>query len=144
MSEFGPRMVCTACGAITFGDLVSRLDALQQHKRRSAGIPCESCALERITAKKGDAVMRFVLCVLLVALPPSFAFAANGTMSLSQAQAAAKKGDAKAAAAIATTIDRQTCLNGCANRGYNKGQCSKACRPGICHPGAEQPYCVAK
>jgi hypothetical protein len=29
MSEFGPRMVCTACGAITFGDLVGRLDALQ-------------------------------------------------------------------------------------------------------------------
>ena len=144
MSEFGPRMVCTACGAITFGDLVGRLDALQPHKRHSAGIPWESCALERITEKKGNAVMRFVLCVLLVALPPSFAFAANGTMSLSQAQAAAKKGDAKAAAAIATTIDRQTCLNGCANRGYNKGQCSNACRPGICHPGAEQPYCVAK
>jgi hypothetical protein len=27
-------------GAITFGYLVGRLDALQQHKRRSAGIPC--------------------------------------------------------------------------------------------------------
>lgn len=107
-------------------------------------VPCESCALERITEKKGDAVMRFVLCVLLVALPPSFAFAANGTMSLSQAQAAAKKGDAEAAAAIATTIDRQTCLNGCANRGFNKGQCRNACRPGNCHPEAEQPYCVAK
>ena len=88
--------------------------------------------------------MRFVLCVLLVALSPSFAFAANGTMSLSQAQAAAKKGDAKAAAAIATTIDRQTCLNGCANRGFNKGTCSNACRRGNCHPEAEQPYCVAK
>jgi hypothetical protein len=88
--------------------------------------------------------MRFVLCVLLVALSPSFAFAAKATMSLSRAQTAAKKGDAKAAAAIATKIDRQTCLNGCANRGYNKGQCSNACRPGICHPGAEQPYCVAK
>ena len=88
--------------------------------------------------------MRFVLCVLLVALPTSFAFAAKGTMSLSQAQAAAKKGDARAAAAIATTTDRQTCLNGCANRGYNKGQCTNACRPGFCHPEGEQPYCVAK
>ena len=88
--------------------------------------------------------MRFVLCVLLVALSPSFAFAAKATMSLSQAQAAAKKGDAKAAAAIATTVDRQTCLNGCADRGYNKGQSSNACRPGNCHPGSEQPYCVVK
>jgi hypothetical protein len=88
--------------------------------------------------------MRFVLCVLLVALAPSFAFAAKATMSLSRAQAAAQKGDAEAASAIATTIDRQTCLNGCANRGYKTGQCSNACRPGICHPGAEQPYCVAK
>ncbi|HET7381064.1 MAG TPA: hypothetical protein VFJ59_00555 [Pseudolabrys sp.] len=51
--------------------------------------------------------MRFVLCILLVALPPSFAFAAKGTMSLSQAQAAAEKGDAEAAAAVATTTDRQ-------------------------------------
>jgi len=121
-----------------------RLDALQSHKRHNAGIPCESCALERIPEKKGNAVMRFVLCVLLVTLSPSFAFAAKGTMSLSQAHAAAEKGDAKAAAAIATTIDRQTCLNGCANRGYKKGQCSDACRPGICDPGGEQPYCVAK
>ena len=88
--------------------------------------------------------MRFVLCVLLVALPPSFAFAAKGTMSLSQAQAAAKKGDAKAAAAIATTTDRQTCLNGCANRGYNKRQCTNACRPGLGYSEGEQPFCVAK
>lgn len=73
--------------------------------------------------------MRFVLCILLVALP-SFAFAAKGTMSLSQAQAAAQKGDADAAAAIATTTDHQTCLDGCAKRGHNKGQCTNACRPG--------------
>ena len=65
-------------------------------------------------------------------------------MSLSQAQAAAEKGDAEAAAAVATTTDRQTCLNECANRGHDKGQCANACRPGICHPGAERPYCVAK
>jgi hypothetical protein len=36
---------------------------------------------ERITAKKGDAARRFVLCILLVALPPSFAFAAKEPMS---------------------------------------------------------------
>ena len=104
----------------------------------------ELCVGKRIAAKKGNAVMRFVLCILLVALSPSFAFAAKGTMSLSQAQAAAEKGDAEAAAAVATTTDRQTCLNECANRGHDKGQCTNACRPGICHPGAEHPYCVAK
>jgi hypothetical protein len=94
--------------------------------------------------EEGDAVMRFVLCILLVALPPSFAFAAKGTMSLSEAQTAAAKGDADAAAAISMTTDRPACLNGCANRGYNKEQCTNACRPGLCHPGAEQPYCIAK
>jgi hypothetical protein len=88
--------------------------------------------------------MRFVLCILLVALPPSFAFAAKGTMSLSEAQTAAAKGDADAAAAITMTTDRQTCLKECANRGHNKEQCTNACRPGLCHPGAEQPYCIAK
>lgn len=88
--------------------------------------------------------MRFVLCILLVALPPSFAFAAKGTMSLSEAQAAAAKGDAEAAAAITMTTDRQACLNGCAKRGHNREQCTNACRPGLCHPGAEQPYCIAK
>ena len=31
---------CARDGAITFGYLVGRPDALQQHKRRSAGIPC--------------------------------------------------------------------------------------------------------
>lgn len=88
--------------------------------------------------------MRFILCILLVALSPSCAFAAKGTMSLSQAQAAAEKGDAEAAAAVATKTDRQTCLNECAKRGHDKRQCADACRPGICHPGAEQPYCVTK
>ena len=99
---------------------------------------------EEITAKKGDAVMRFVLCFLLVALAPTIAFAAKGTMSLSEAQVAAAKGDADTAAAITMTTDRQTCLNECANRGHNKEQCTNACRPGLCHPGAEQPYCIAK
>jgi len=88
--------------------------------------------------------MRFVLFILLVVLSPSFAFAAKGTMSLSEAQAAAAKGDSDAAAAITMTTDRQTCLTGCANRGHNKDQCTYACRPGLCHPGAEQPYCIAK
>lgn len=96
------------------------------------------------TTIEGRCRHALLLFILLVALPPSFAFAAKGTMSLSQAQAAAQKGDADAAAAIATTVDRQTCLDGCAKRGHNKGQCANACRPGICHPGAEQPYCVAK
>jgi hypothetical protein len=86
--------------------------------------------------------MRFVLCILLVAWPPSFAFAAKGTMRLSEAQEAAAKGDD--AAAVAMTTDRQTCLNGCANQGHNKEQCTNTCRPGLCHPGAEQPYCIAK
>ena len=88
--------------------------------------------------------MRFVLCLLLLALPPGSVFAAKGTMTLSQAQAAANKGDAEAAAAIATTTDRQTCFNECTNRGHDKAQCTNACRPGICHPGGEPPYCVAK
>jgi hypothetical protein len=99
---------------------------------------------QRITAKKGDVVMHFVLCILLVALSPSFAFAAKGTMTLSEAQLAAAKGDADAAAAITMTTDRQICLNECARRGHNKDQCANACRPGLCHPGAEQPYCIAK
>ena len=79
--------------------------------------------------------MRFVLCVLLVVMPTHFAFAAKGTMTLSEAQAAA---------AIMMTTDRQVCLNECARRGHNKEQCANACRPGLCHPGAEQPYCIAK
>lgn len=88
--------------------------------------------------------MRFVLCILLATLLPGSAYAAKETMSLQQAQAAAAKGDAEAAAAVRTTTDRQTCLSGCANRGYDEGRCTNACRPGICHPGAEQPYCVAR
>ena len=89
--------------------------------------------------------MRFVLCLLLVTLLPGSAFAqtaAKRTMTLPQAQAAAEKGDAGVAAAVATTVDRQTCLNGCANRGYDQGRCTNACRPGFCHPDAETPYCV--
>lgn len=89
--------------------------------------------------------MRFVLCIVIAALLPASALAAQGgSMSLSRAQAAAAKGDQKAAAAIQTTTDHDTCMNGCASRGHSKSQCVTACRPGLCHPGAEQPYCVSK
>lgn len=91
--------------------------------------------------------MRFVLCILLVIVLPGSAFAQTGakrTMTLSQAQAAADKGDAGAAAALTTTTDQDTCSNACANRGYDKGRCTTACRPGLCHPDGETPYCVAK
>jgi hypothetical protein len=106
---------------------------------RSSRHPTRELCVE---TKKGDAVMRLVPCILLLALSPSFAFAAKGTMSLSQAQAAAARGDAEAAAAIATNTDRETCFNECSKRGHDKRQCTNACRPGLCHPGAEQPYCV--
>jgi hypothetical protein len=88
--------------------------------------------------------MRFVLCLVIAALLPASAFAANeGTMSIARAHAAAAKGDQKAAAAVATTTDQATCLSGCASRGHGKGQCATACRPGLCHPNGETPYCVA-
>jgi hypothetical protein len=88
--------------------------------------------------------MRFVLCVLLVVMPTHLAFAAKGTMTLAEAQAAAAKGDSDAAAAILMTTDRQLCLSECGRRGHKQDQCTNACRPGLCHPGAEQPYCIAK
>jgi hypothetical protein len=90
--------------------------------------------------------MRFVLCIVIAALLSASASAAKAaeSMSLSRAQAAAAKGDQKAAAAIATTTDHESCMTGCANRGHSKIQCVTACRPGLCHPGAEQPYCVSK
>jgi hypothetical protein len=90
--------------------------------------------------------MRFALCVLIAVLVPgsASAAAAKRTMSLSQAQAAAQKGDSKAAAAVATTTDQRTCQNECANRGYKATECTSACRPGICHPDADTPYCVGR
>jgi hypothetical protein len=89
--------------------------------------------------------MRFVLCIVVAALLPGSALAANGaSMSLSSAQAAAAKGDQKAAAALSTTTDHDTCMSGCASRGHSKSQCVTACRPGLCHPSGEQPYCVSK
>ena len=89
-------------------------------------------------------MMRFVLCILLATLLPGSAFAAKQTMSLSQAEAAAAKGDADAEAALQTTTDQRTCLNECGKRGNDKAHCASACRPGLCHPGAETPYCVAR
>jgi len=89
-------------------------------------------------------VMRFVFCVLLAVTLPGSALAAKRTLSLTQAQAAADKGDANAAAALTTTTDRDTCLAECGNRGYQKGHCANACRPGFCHPEDETPYCISK
>jgi len=91
--------------------------------------------------------MRFVLCIVIAALVPVSALAAKGgggAMSLARAQAAAANGDQKAAAAVATTTNRDTCLSGCSSRGISKNECAGACRPGLCHPAAEQPYCVSK
>jgi hypothetical protein len=92
--------------------------------------------------------MRFVLGILLAALLPASlpgsASAAERSMTTAQAHAAAAKGDQKAAAAVGMTTDRQTCLGGCANRGYDKSRCASACRPGVCHPDGDTPYCVGE
>ena len=88
--------------------------------------------------------MRFVLWIVIAALLPASALAAKGPMSLSSAQAAAERGDQQAAAALSTMTNREACLSGCANRGHSKDQCVSACRPGLCHTGGEQPYCVSK
>ena len=90
--------------------------------------------------------MRFVLCVVIAVLLPASALAAKsgGAMSLSSAQAAAARGDQQAAAALSTTTTREGCISGCSSRGHSKSQCDNACRPGLCHPDAEQPYCVSK
>jgi hypothetical protein len=85
--------------------------------------------------------MRFALCIVIATLLPSSALAAkgDGAMTLSRTQAAASRGDQLAAAALSTTTDRESCMSGCASRGHSKGECVSACRPGICHPGGEQP-----
>lgn len=90
--------------------------------------------------------MRFVLCLVIAALLPTSALAAKGgeTMSMSRAQAAAARGDAQAAAAVRTTTTKIACMSECDKRGHSKGECTRACRPGVCHPGAEQPYCVSE
>ena len=87
---------------------------------------------------------RFALCLVVAVMLPGSAIAAKRTLSLAQAQAAADKGDADAAAALATTTDHDTCLRECGNRGNDKAHCATACRPGLCHPDAETPYCISK
>ena len=86
--------------------------------------------------------MRLVLCVLLTMLLTSSTFAAERTLTRSQAQAAAGGGDAQAAGALTMTTDQATCLNECKKRGHDAAKCTEACRPGLCHPDAEQPYCI--
>jgi hypothetical protein len=90
--------------------------------------------------------MRFVLCILFAAMlsAPALAEKEGTAISLSSAQAAAAKGDQKAALALATMPNQAGCMNGCSSRGHSKSDCTYACRPGLCHPDAETPYCVSK
>ena len=46
----------------------------------------------------------------------------GGSMSLSQTQAAAARGDLQAAAALSTMTNRDGCMSGCASRGHPKDQ----------------------
>ena len=86
--------------------------------------------------------MRLVLCVLLTMLLTGSAFAAERTLTRAEAQAAVGAGDAQAAGALTMTTDQATCQNECKKRGHDTAQCTEACRPGLCHPDAEQPYCI--
>jgi hypothetical protein len=86
--------------------------------------------------------MRLVLCVLLTTLLASSAFAAQRTLTRSEALTAVAGGDGQAAGALTMTVDQSTCLNECGKRGYNTANCAAACQPGLCHPDAEQPYCI--
>ena len=88
--------------------------------------------------------MRLVLCVLLTMLLTSSTFAAQRTLTRSEAQDAVAIGDAQAAGALTMTTDQATCLNECTRRGHNTAVCAEACLPGFCHPDAEQPYCISK
>jgi hypothetical protein len=65
-------------------------------------------------------------------------------LTRSEAQAAAGAGDAQAAGALTMTTNQGTCLNECAKRGHSTADCAEACRPGLCHPDAEQPYCISR
>ena len=88
--------------------------------------------------------MRLVLCVLLTMLLTSSALPAQRTLTRSEAQAAVARGDAQAAAALTMTTNQTTCLNECTRRGHNRAECANACQPGLCHPDAEQPYCISR
>jgi hypothetical protein len=86
--------------------------------------------------------MRLVLCVLLAMLAAGPAFADQRTLTRADAQAAAGSGDAQAAGALSMSTDQATCQTECTKRGHTAAQCTEACRPGFCHPDAEQPYCI--
>jgi len=86
--------------------------------------------------------MRLVLCALITMLLTNSTFAAQRTLTRSEAHNAVATGDAQAAAALTMTVNQKTCLNGCKKRGHNTAECADACRPGLCHPDAEQPYCI--
>jgi len=86
--------------------------------------------------------MRLGLCVLLSMLLASSSIAAQRTLTRSEAQTAVAGGDAQAAGALTMTTDQTTCLNECAKRGHSSVECATACTPGLCHPDAEQPYCI--
>jgi hypothetical protein len=86
--------------------------------------------------------VRLVLCLLLPMLLTSSTFAAERTLTRSEAQIAAGNDDAQAAAALTMTTDQATCLRECTKRGYKTEQCVPACQPGLCHPDGTQPYCV--
>ena len=88
--------------------------------------------------------MRLVLCVLATMLLINSTFAAQRTLTRSEAQDAVATGDAQAAAALTMTTSQTTCLNECTRRGHNTEECADACRPGLCHPDAEQPYCISR
>jgi len=88
--------------------------------------------------------MRLVLCVLITLLLANSTFAAERTLTRSEAQDAVASGDAQAAAALTMTTNQTTCLNECIRRGHNTAECADACRPGLCHPDAEQPYCISR
>lgn len=86
--------------------------------------------------------MHLVLCALLTMLLTSSTFAAQRTLTRAEAQAAAGSGNAQAAGALTMSTDQTTCQNECTKRGHTAAQCTEACRPGFCHPDAEQPYCI--
>src|SRR5262245_64649108 len=98
----------------------------QTHRGGADRVNPAPTACVNVKTHKWRYLMRLVLCIVILALLPASALAAKGggSMSLSQAQAAAAKGDQKASAAVATTTDRQTCMNECANRGHSKGECT--------------------
>lgn len=89
-------------------------------------------------------MIRFMLCILLATASAGSALAAKKVLTIDQAQTAQARGDANAAAALGMTTDQNTCLTECGKRGYDKANCTAACKPGFCHPGDDPPYCIGK